>query len=73
MVFSETNGVDHGENMNPMTIDELDVEDYYVIQHGGIQKVEVTNNTNNNENIILEFKRLVQTVASSVLLLLLLK
>ncbi|KEH37507.1 hypothetical protein MTR_2g040620 [Medicago truncatula] len=32
-VSKETNGVDVSENMNPMTIDELDVEDDYVIQH----------------------------------------
>jgi len=43
-VSSETNSVDDGENMNPMTIDELDVKDDYVIQHGGVQRAEVTNN-----------------------------
>jgi len=62
-VSRETNEVDDSENMNPMTIEELDVEGDYVIQHDEVQRVEVTNN---NDNTILELKRLVQTMASSV-------
>ncbi|AES95273.1 putative Ulp1 protease family catalytic domain-containing protein [Medicago truncatula] len=62
-VFRETNDVDDSENMNPMTIEELDVEGDYVIQHDEVQRVEVRNN---NDNTILELKRLVQTMASSV-------